>query len=325
MKKLWFAIIWIMLIPYNAYTQLFQSKISTYDFSKLEINPAYAGSRNGLSVSDVFSNHLDLNNNIYLIENVLSIHTPLLKNKLGIGFATTYNKSEFFNFSLSLAYRLRLGEKKNHILSFGLRGDVLHYEQRAHLGFGNGIGNISKPQKITDITGNFGLGLYYQNDFMFAGFSVPKILDTYFYIANPFESIRIVNRKYNFLLGAIIYIDKKHIFQMLPTTLFSLHEKQYGFIKLNNKFILLNKFWIGVGYEKYFYLRNKNDVNPNTLNVSIGGNLFNRIELAYNLSNHFYEKGIFSSSPFYLSSHEIILRVDIQYYNKDVKMRTRYF
>ena len=146
-----------------------------YMYNTLVVNPAYAGSRDALTVTTLHrSQWVDFKG--APLTQTVTLHSPLRNEKLGLGLSLMNDKigpvnntSAFVNF----AYRLKLNEKSK--LAFGLSGGVnllqsnltsVDLDVNNDPVFLNNINNKVNP--------NFGFGLYYSRARFYAGVSSPN-------------------------------------------------------------------------------------------------------------------------------------------------------
>jgi type IX secretion system PorP/SprF family membrane protein len=146
---------------------------SHYSFSGLAINPAYAGSREMLSVTISHRSQWTGFDGAPSY-NVAGIHTPFKNTKMGLGFLVM-NESiglrKYTGFYFNYAHRLKVGKGK---LALGLKGglatgkmETLDLGEDDYL-FGENSNSYLLP--------NFGVGIYYYTRNFYAGLSVPLIL-----------------------------------------------------------------------------------------------------------------------------------------------------
>ena len=146
---------------------------SHYTYNGLAINPAFAGSR------DVLSINLSHRNQWMGFEgapsyNIAGVHTPLKKTSMGLGLLVM-NESiglrKYTGFYLNYAHRLTLGKGK---LALGLKAGMATGRYEA-IELGNDdyvFGEASNDYLLP----NFGVGAYYYTKNFYAGLSVPLIL-----------------------------------------------------------------------------------------------------------------------------------------------------
>ncbi len=146
---------------------------SHYSFNGLAVNPAYAGSRDLLSVN------LSHRTQWMGFEgapsyNIFAVHTPLKKTSMGLGLLVM-NESiglrKYTGFYMNYAHRLNVGKGK---LALGLKAGLASGKfEPIDLGnddvvFGENSSSYLLP--------NFGVGMYYYTRNFYTGLSVPLLL-----------------------------------------------------------------------------------------------------------------------------------------------------
>ena len=164
---------------------------SQYLFNGLLINPAYAGSHVQFSASMTYRNQW-VNFDGAPVTGTLGAHTSLYKGKVGVGLLATVDRiGSYSNTGIfgNYAYMIKDPARKG-VLSFGVSG-----------GFNNFSADFSDLNLRTDqdltfsgflneLKPNFGGGVFYYNEKMFAGFSVPTILTHAEVFNGPLEQLR---------------------------------------------------------------------------------------------------------------------------------------
>ena len=158
------------------------AQFTQYMYNTVNVNPAYAGSRGVLSI---FGTHraqwVGLEG--APTTSAASIHSPINNSKVGLGFSVIQDEigpSDRSTVSADFSYTLNTSE--NYKLSFGLKGTASLFNvdytklNRYDLNdprFQNNIDNQFSP--------NVGVGVYYHSDKLYAGISVPFILETKYF------------------------------------------------------------------------------------------------------------------------------------------------
>lgn len=149
-----------------------------YMFNSLHFNPAYAGSKDHMSITLL---HRD---QWWGLEGgpktqSFTIHSPLNDEKIALGLGVTNDAigpTNSFSVMTSYAYRLIFSDGSK--LSFGLQGGLVNW--RADFS-GLDIVNTTDPafneMQPSMWLPNFGLGVYYYNKYWYIGLSAPKILE----------------------------------------------------------------------------------------------------------------------------------------------------
>lgn len=192
-----------------------------YMYNTLSVNPAYAGSRDALTVTALHrSQWVDFKG--APTTQTLTLHSPIGNENMGIGLSLsndkigpTNNTSVFADF----AYRIKLNQ--NSRLAFGLSAganifqanlNTLELDEQDDPSFQYNISNHTTP--------NFGFGMYYSRERFYAGVSVPTLLE------NNYSNTKLSNgntiagkeqRHYYLIAGAMLRLTDNLDFK--PTTL----------------------------------------------------------------------------------------------------------
>jgi len=200
------SIIFVLsVVTFNSFGQQ-EAQFTQYMDNTLHINPAYAGSKGVMNMIGVhreqwtgFDGHPR--------SSTFSFQSPLRYRSVGLGFtfvndqAGPVSQNMFYG---DFAYSFKLN-KKDHKLSFGIKGGInLINVKSAELvvvegndpKFSNNVRNKVNP--------NFGAGIYYHTPFLFAGISVPKILETSY---DPLSARDIEQRHYYGIIGGVIKVS----------------------------------------------------------------------------------------------------------------------
>ena len=149
-----------------------------YSFNTQAINPAYAGSRDALTITGLHRSQW-VNFKGAPKTQTITAHSPVFNEEIGIGLSflndkigPTNTSSFYFDFS----YKLKINDKAK--LAFGLKGG-LNYRLTDLNGLT--VKELNDPVFQSDLKSeflpNFGFGLYYYTDKYYVGVSSPKILE----------------------------------------------------------------------------------------------------------------------------------------------------
>lgn len=156
---------------------------SQYMFNMLAVNPAYAGSRDVLSMTGLYRQQWVGIEGSPTTQS-FTIDMPIKKEKVGIGFQAYNDQIGVFKntgVALSYAYRIKVSQKTT--LSMGVQGGITNLSgnllgvQRTLSGTDTDpafSGNISKWLP------NVGVGLYLSNDHGYIGLSAPTLIQNRF-------------------------------------------------------------------------------------------------------------------------------------------------
>jgi len=290
-----------------------------YMFNTLDVNPAYAGSRDALTVTGLYRNQW-IGFDGAPSTQTLTLHTPVFNDKVGLGLSAMYDRiGPTSNTSLfaDFAYRIAMGQSQKARLTFGLKGGLnimkigladLKVMDPADQEFYSNVTNKILP--------NFGFGVYYYNTNFYVGASVPRILENYYdgkIDGTETDQLARQKRHYDFIMGAMVKLGKN--VKLKPSFLVKIMESSSPEFDLSALFYLANdKFWIGPAFRTTFR-------STDAVSALIGVQIFDQLGLGYS-----FDYSIFNQSFKYnAGSHELMLRYDFIYNNKPKVKSPRYF
>lgn len=265
--------------------------ITIYQFNQLMLNPAYAGLHTNLSAS-MHTRAQWLGIEGAPITNVLSAHTSMYKNKVGAGAWLTYDQfgvyknTEFFT---TYSYKIRFDDWQ---LSMGLQAGIssyrtdlskVNFEYEDDPALTGLVDNLAKP--------NFGAGLILNNERVFVGLSVPKLINTKF----ETESASLLrSRRHYYFSGGVVLAPSTFVKLKLATLLRMVDEQPVS-IDFSTTAILGETIWVGL------YTRN---LNAFGLHSQIEISQTVRVGYAFELA---FNEMMYNN----LGSHEIMLCIDL--------------
>ncbi len=247
MKRTVFTLL-ITMLGLGAFAQQ-DALFSQYMFNKLIINPAYAGSRDGLSMTLVGRRQwVGIEGAPQTL--TFSIQSPLKNDNLGLGlyFYTDilgpYQSSGVIG---SFAYRLKLGRG---YLAFGLQGGIKYTTFD--------INKITVPDESDALLTNgyskkfvpdANFGIYYNTNRFYVGLSSKHLFEAeYGYIENSNdESVYgTLIRHFYAMAGVAIPLSENLVFR--PSTLVKYAQNAPVQIDVNASFLIKNVLWLGASY-----------------------------------------------------------------------------
>jgi type IX secretion system PorP/SprF family membrane protein len=283
-----------------------------YMNNTLSINPAYAGSRDALTVTALHRTQW-LGFKGAPSSQTLTLHSPIRSEHIGLGLALSNDKIGPVNNTsafLSFAYIMKLNSKSK--LALGLNGGVnilqanlssLELDQQNDPVFENNIINKTTP--------NFGFGAYYSRERFYAGVSSPNLLQNNYPVvslADGSQSKGIEKRHYFFIAGALLNLSQNVAFK--PTTLVKVTEAAPIQADFTASFILNQKLLLGAMYR-----------TGDALGALIGLDLSQQLYLGYSFD---WSYGV-RTFKYNNGSHEVVLRYDFIYSGKKQIHSPRYF
>jgi len=283
-----------------------------YMNNTLVVNPAYAGSRDALTVTAI--NRMQwVDFEGAPVTQSVTLHSPLANEHMGLGFSVLNDRIGPTNITsvvADYAYRFNLTEKSK--MAFGLSVganlfqanlSALELDVQNDPVFLNNINN--------HITPNIGFGAYYSRERFYAGFSIPNLLE------NSYSEIEQSNgnpligkeqRHYFFIMGALFHLGDNLDFK--PTSYVKVTAAAPIEADLTASFIILNKFLLGAMFR-----------TGDAFGGLVGFDITDQLHLGYSYDWSF---GL-QTSRYNKGSHEIILRYDFLFLNKKQIHSPRYF
>ena len=283
-----------------------------YMYNTLVVNPAYAGSRDALTVTA-----LDRMQWVGFdgapSTQTLTVHAPLRNEHIGLGLSVMQDKiGPISNTSVAadFAYIMKLTQKSK--LSLGLSAglnlmqanlNTLQLDQQNDAVFLNNINS--------HVTPNFGFGAYYSRERFYAGISVPNLMqNTYSQVTegNGNTLIAKEQRSYFFIAGTIIKLTDNLAFK--PTTLVKVTGAAPSQIDLTASFVIMKKLYVGAMFR-----------SGDAVGGLIGLDITDLLHVGYAYD---WSYGL-TSSRYNSGTHEIILRYDFLLLDKKQIHNPRYF
>jgi len=266
---------------------------SQYMFNGLTTNPAYAGSNEALNVVALYRNSQWDNSLVGApVTQSFSCDFPLINPQFAVGLTVFDDKINIFRQSGAFfAYSYRINKFKGK-LSFGAHAGFEMFNEEL-----SKINTAVKPDPLfiydinNNIMPNIGLGTYYYRSNIFAGISIPQLLEYSSKTDNSHKVIKPALTNTTLYFG--VFVPTGIDLKLRPTALvqFSSREVLYD---LNCNFIFFKEiFELGVSWR--------------SSNVLVGMAL---IRIAPLTIGYAYDYGI-DKPEVINTSHEIMLRFDL--------------
>ena len=286
-------------------------QFTQYMFNTISINPAYAGSRETLSIVGLHrSQWVGLEGGPET--QTLSAHTPLRNENMGLGISFINDKLGYENFSYLYAdysYTIKVDETTK--LAFGLKGGFTHYTLDEDLlndpsvvndPFFNDVSNRWSP--------NVGAGLYLHSNRWYVGLSTPRILNTdYNKGRNGSVDYVALERISYYVTGGYVF-DLSETTKLKPSVLLKATNGAPLSFDASANFLFNEKFWIGGAYR----------VNQHA--AAIGGIADFQVSKQLRVG-YAYEYPLSDIRPYTSGTHEVLLMFEV-FKSKRIKS-PRYF
>jgi len=307
MKKFYFLVcLGVAALAPSAFAQ--QDPIyAQYMFNMLAVNPAYAGSRDVLSLTALYR---------YQWANIpgapktftFSGDMPILKEKVGVGLTLNNDRigiENRTNVYANVAYRIRLSKGT---LAFGLSGGGTFFnaDYASVPTSSDGKNDNAFNSAVSTFIPNIGGGVYYNTDRFYIGVAAPQLL-TQKLIAATSDQSKAIQRRHVFLMAGYVFRLSENI-NLKPSALVKYVEGAPMQFDVNLNCWIIEKIGVGVSY--------RNGSGIAALLEFQATDQF-RIGYAYEYST----TRINIASP---GSHEIMVRYEFGF-NKTKVISPRYF
>ena len=222
-------------------------------YNTLSVNPAYAGSRESLSISGLHRNQwIGLNgapvtqtvtvNSAVGSENKIGIGGSIINDKIGPTQETYFDVAFSYTIPTSVRGKLSFGVKAGgHLLDVNFN-DLNQYTNTDAL-LENNIDNKFSP--------NVGIGLYYTDDKLYLGASAPNLPETKHFNESNLDndaSSFIAEERVNFYaIGGYVF-DVNPSLKFKPATLLKLVAGAPVQVDLSANFLAYEKVTLGLAY-----------------------------------------------------------------------------
>jgi type IX secretion system PorP/SprF family membrane protein len=244
MKAIKLNIIALILINCSVAFSQQLPQFSQYMFNTISINPAYAGSRETLSVVGLHRSQWVGIQGAPTTQ-TLSVHAPLSNEKIGLGLSVINDELGFENFTYiygDFSYTIKTGEKTR--LAFGLKAGFTSY----------GLDKDFQNEEALDPTifgvedrwtVNLGAGAYWHTNKWYLGLSAPRI--TTRDLSNNSDEFQALERVSYYFTGGYVF-DLGDNTKLKPAFLLKATNGAPLSIDVNANFLFFEKFWLGAGY-----------------------------------------------------------------------------
>ena len=249
MKLLKFNI--VIIILFNCGISIAQQlpQFTQYMYNTISINPAYAGSRETLSIVGLHrSQWVGLDGGP--TTQTLSIHSPLRNDRVGVGVSFINDQLGYENFAYlygDFSYTLPIGEKTK--LAFGVKGGITHYNLDQEI---LNDPDVSSDPFFDEVSNrwspNMGLGLFLHTNRWYLGLSAPRILNTDYNKgrSGSINYVALERISYYFTGGYVLDLSQSTKFK--PAMLLKATNGAPLSFDITANFLFNDVFWIGGSY-----------------------------------------------------------------------------
>ena len=307
MKRLIIIIVMLILgFEYSNAQQLPQ--FTQYMYNTIAINPAYAGSRDALSI-------VALNRNQWAgfdggpETQTLSIHTPLRNKKVGLGLSLINDKTGFENFTYvygDFSYTIKASDEID--VSFGLKAGMTYYKLSDEL---YNLTEVNQDpyfdERLNRWNSNFGAGVLIHSDKWYVGLSIPKIINHDLNNKTDFAALETVHY---YALGGYVFDLNKNL-KLKPSFMVKYTKGAPISTDVTANFLFDEKFWLGGSY--------RINGEQRAVGAIVDFQVSKQFRVGYT-----YEIPTGEIRPYTSGSHEILLMYEFKFM-KNKQKSPRYF
>jgi type IX secretion system PorP/SprF family membrane protein len=274
-------------------------------FNTVSINPAYAGSRETLSIVGLHRTQwAGLEGGP--TTQTLSIHTPLRNEKVRIGLSFINDELGYQNFSYlygDFSYTIQTGV--NTKLAFGLKAGFTSYSLDPEFQASEALDPLISGYEDR-WEPNIGAGVYWHSERWYVGLSSPRILSTQYAEEGSYKA---VERQSYYLTGGYVF-DLSENVKFKPAALIKATNGAPLSFDVTANFLFSEVFWIGAAYR----------VNESA--GALGGLADFQISKQLRIG-YAYEYPISDLRPYTSGTHEVLLMFEL--FNVKRVKSPRYF
>jgi type IX secretion system PorP/SprF family membrane protein len=282
-----------------------------YMYNKLEYNPAYAGSRDALSM-DLLSRFQWIGIEGAPRSFSFTVHTPLPNPHIGLGLYAYHDAigpSVDYNLMGTFAYRIIF--PTTH-LCFGLSAGIKYYDIDWNLLDPKNSGDPSLNNQVHNkVVPDVDFGIYYYGPQFYLGLSSKHLLQNQIVVSSaPPEggsNYTKLLRNYYMLLGGAFPLGEK--LQFLPSLLVKYVKDAPVQIDMNVRFLFYDLITLGASYR-----------TENAMALMVGVNITKGLSVGYSYDIWFNSLRSYNSG-----SHEIRIGYDIDLINRSRMLTPRFF
>jgi len=307
MKRLIIIVVMLTLgFEYSNAQQLPQ--FTQYMYNTISVNPAYAGSRDALSI-------VALNRNQWAgfdggpQTQTLSIHSPLRNEKIGLGLSLINDKSGSENFTYAYAdfsYTLQASESVD--VSFGLKGGLTYYKLAEELYNDTEVNQDPYfDERLNRWNSNFGVGILFHSDKWYAGLSIPKLVNHDLHNDTEYAALETVHY---YAIGGYVF-DLNENLKLKPSFMTKYTKGAPLSLDLTANFLFNETFWLGGSY--------RFNGEQRAFGALVDFQVSDQFRVGYT-----YEIPTGEIRPYTSGSHEILLMYEFKFL-KNKQKSPRYF
>jgi type IX secretion system PorP/SprF family membrane protein len=312
----WLALMALGLFGSGAMKAQFDAMFTQYMFNEMFINPAYAGSKEAMSATMLHRQQW-VSFPGRPVTTSFALHGPLMENKMGVGLTVLSEKIGALTRNLvygSYAYRLKVHE--GGTLAMGLMGGIDNQSNKySTLRLTDDIGAPADPQFANTpnlLASNFGMGIYYNTKSLYAGLSVPRLLDNQTYMSydglKTVKVTRLAPSRFTYYLTVGNVFKLTDDLKLRATGMMKAVRNAPAQLDLTASALLNEMIWAGLAYR-----------TNSSMSLLLGIQANKQLLVSYA-----YDYGLNKIQKYSMGSHEIAINYLFSFKNRNI-VTPRYF
>ena len=310
------AIALLLVLGFKAINAQYDAMFTQYMFNEMFINPAYSGSKEAMSAT-LLHRQQWVSFPGRPVTTSFSLHGPVQDNKMGLGLSILSEKVGVLNRNLiygSYAYRLKIRE--GGTLAMGLMAGLDNQRNRlATLKVSNDNSAPSDPQFMQNtphaMAPNFGAGLYYSTSRLYAGISIPRMIDNTIKF-NPngalVKTTRVAADRFTYYIMGGYLFDLNADLKLRANAMIKAVKNAPAQLDLGANFLMQETIWAGLSYR-----------SNSSLSLLLGYQASKQFLVCYS-----YDYGLNKIQNYSQGSHEIVVNYLFSFTSRKV-VTPRYF
>lgn len=311
-----FLISLLLIIAFNDSKAQQDPLYSQYIFNQMTVNPAYVGAYNMFS-ANTLTRYQWINNvkgapKTYMF----TAQSTVINNQLGIGVMLQNDRiGARSNTEFHGMYAYKVPVSATGDITFGLQTGLLNYttnfDRLNHQPGEDDQAFIKGNQSV--LRPNFGTGMMFMNDFMYAGFSIPKIINSEF----KAQGTNITHLRRHYYLSAGTMMEISRGVSLKPSFLYRILPNSPNSLDINFSSLILDKVWAGISFRTskpsggVKSPLKKFSTVFNAISLMSQFEIYNRVRLGYAAGLPPIE--LIDAN--YLGSHELFLNIDVELFD----------
>jgi type IX secretion system PorP/SprF family membrane protein len=305
MKKITPLFLLLMFAFVDSFAQQ-QPQFTQYMYNTISVNPAYAGSRDALSI-------IALNRNQWAgfdggpETQTLSIHSPLRNEKVGVGVSLVKDKLGYEDFTSAYAdfsYTIKTSEKTE--LSFGLKAGATYYKLDEEL-YASESSDPYFNDRFNRWNMNMGVGALLHSNKWYVGLSMPRIIN---HDNNTDDIYKSLDRIHYFMIAGYVF-NLSESLKFKPSIINKYVKGAPLSTDVTANLLFNEKVWLGASYR----------INKDQRDLGLFADL--QVSKQFRVG-YAYEIPTGEIRPFTTGSHEILLIYEFKFLKNRLKS-PRYF